>query len=80
MLLQNVKIEAVRQNSNWYSIGEGTADVYIKIKDSTGSLVYTSGRYDDPTLPVTFNIGMQVTTPPITIEVWDYDPIEVRMT
>lgn len=75
MLLQNVKIEAVRQNSNWYSIGEGTADVYIKIKDSTGSLVYTSGRYDDPTLPVTFNIGMQVTTPPITIEVWDYDPI-----
>ena len=75
MLLQNVKIESVDQNSNWYSIGEGTADVYIKIKDKNGSVVFTSSRYDDPTFPVVFNIGMYVTTPPYYIEVWDYDPI-----
>ena len=75
MLLENIQIESVSQNSNWYSIGEGTADVYIKIKDNTGSVVFTSNRYTDPTFPVTFNIGMQVTTPPYSIEVWDYDPI-----
>ena len=75
MFLENVKIKAVSQNSNWYTIGEGTADVYIKIKDNTSSVVYTSSRYDDPTFPVTFNIGMQVSTPPYSIEVWDYDPI-----
>lgn len=75
MLLENVKIEDVEQNSNWYSIGEGKADVYIKIKDNTGSVVFTSSRYDDPTFPVTFNIGMEVPNPPFYIEVWDYDPI-----
>ena len=75
MLLQNVKIDRVRQNSNWYSVGEETADVYIKIKDNTGNVVYTSNRYDDPTFPVIFNIGMQIKTPPYLIEVWDYDPI-----
>ena len=75
MLLESVTIEDVRQNSNWYSIGEGTADVYIKIKDGSGNVKFTSSRYDDPTFPLTFNIGMQVETPPYYIEVWDYDPI-----
>ena len=75
MLLESVTIEDVNQNSNWYSIGEGTADVYIKIKDGSGDVKFTSSRYDDPIFPVTFNIGMQVTTPPYYIEVYDYDPI-----
>lgn len=75
MLLESVTIDAVDQISNWYSIGEGTADVYIKIKDGSGDVKFTSSRYDDPTFPLTFNIGMQVTTPPYYIEVWDYDPI-----
>ena len=75
ILLKNIKINTIDQNSNWYSIGEGTADVYIKIKDKTGSVVFTSDRYDDPTFPVTFSIGMEVPNPPFYIEVWDYDPI-----
>lgn len=75
MLLKSVTIDNVRQNSNWYSMGEGTADVYIKIKDGSGNVKFTSSRYDDPTFPLTFNIGMQVETPPYYIEVWDYDPI-----
>lgn len=75
MLLKSVTINNVSQNSNWYSIGEGTADVYIKIKDGSGNVKFTSSRYDDPTFPLTFNIGMQVETPPYYIEVWDYDPI-----
>ena len=75
MMLQSVTIADVAQSSNWYITGEGTADVYIKIKDSAGNLKFTSSRYDDPTFPVTFSIGMQVTTPPYSIEVWDYDPI-----
>ena len=74
MLLKNIKINNVNQNSNWYSVGEGAADVYIKIKDNTGNVVFTSERYDDATFPITFNIGMQITTPPYSIEVWDYDP------
>ena len=73
--LKNVKINKIAQNSNWYSVGEGTADVYIKIKDKNGSVVYTSSLYDDPSFPVTFNIGMEVPDPPVYIEVWDYDPI-----
>lgn len=75
ILLENVKINAIDQNSNWYSIGEGTADVYIKIKNKFGNVVFTSSRLDDPTFPVTFNIGMEVPDPPFYIEVWDYDPI-----
>lgn len=75
ILLENVKINAIDQNSNWYSVGEGTADVYIKIKDKSGNVVFTSSRLDDPTFPVTFNIGMEVPDPPVYIEVWDYDPI-----
>jgi len=75
ILLKNVTIESIRENSNWSTIGEGAADVYIKIKDNTGSVVFTSSRYDDPTFPVTFNVGMRVATPPYSIEVWDYDPI-----
>lgn len=75
ILLKNVKINAIGQNSNWYSIGEGAADVYIKIKNKSGNVVYTSSRLDDPTFPVTFNIGMEVPDPPFNIEVWDYDPI-----
>ena len=75
ILLESVKIEGVEQNSNWYSMGEGSADVYIKIKDGSGNVKFTSSRYDDPTFPVTFEIGMQITTPPYSIEVWDYNPI-----
>lgn len=75
MLLESVKIENILQNSNWYSIGEGAADVYIKIIDSAGNVKFTSSRYDDPTFPVTFDVGIQVSTPPYYIEVWDYDPV-----
>ena len=75
MLLKSVTIESVSQNSNWYTVGEGSADVYIKVKDGTGDVVFTSSRYDDPTFPLTINIGMQVATPPYSIQVWDYDPI-----
>ena len=45
------------------------------IISGAGNVKFTSSRYDDPTFPVTFNIGMQITAPPYYIEVWDYDPI-----
>lgn len=75
MFLDSIKINDVRQNSKWYSIGEGTADVYLKIKDGAGNLLFTTSRHDDPTFPITIEIGINVATPPYSIEVWDYDPI-----
>lgn len=71
----SINIYNVYQNSNWYTVGEGSADVYIKIKDASGNVLFTSSRFDDPTFPIVFNIGVHVSTPPYLIEVWDYDPI-----
>jgi Zn-dependent metalloprotease len=77
MQLKKVIISQVIQSSNWHTIGENVADVYIKIKDKNGSELYKSGYYDDPSYPVTFTLTTPITltTPPYYIEIWDYDPI-----
>ena len=75
--LKTITINSILQNSTWYSIGEDQADVYLKIKDANGGLLYTSGYKNDPTLPTKFTINANITSAslPLTVEVWDYDPI-----
>ncbi len=75
--LKSITINSVNQNSTWYTMGEGQADVYLKIKDKNKNLIYTSGYKDDPTLPTTFSIPNAITysSLPLTVEIWDYDPI-----
>lgn len=75
--LKSITISAVVQNITWYTIGEGQADIYLKIKDANGNLIYKTGYKDDPTLPTTFSIPSTIlfTDLPIMVELWDYDPV-----
>lgn len=75
--LHSVTISAIVQSSTWYVIGEGQADVYLKIKDANNNLLYTSGYKENPTLPTTFTIPTNIlfSNLPVAVELWDYDPI-----
>jgi len=75
--LKEFSISYVAQNDIWYTLGEGNADVYIKILDKDNNLLYTSEYYDDPDFPVYFNISpaVNLTTPPYVIQIWDHDPV-----
>jgi len=59
----------------WYTyFGDQLPDLYIKVKDSSNSLVYISNYYNEQNPPVTFNnLNVLLTNPPYTVEVWDYD-------
>ena len=75
MRLTKVTVDKVKQDSKWYTSGEGTADLFIRLKDSKGNIIYTSNYYTNPTLPFTFNIDadMDLSEPPYKVEVYDYD-------
>lgn len=75
-VLQSFKISAVVQ-SWWYAIFvDQLPDLYIKVKDGSNNVVYTSGYFDNTFPPVTFNkLNIYLYNPPYTVEVWDYDPV-----
>lgn len=77
MLLKSVTLDVVVQDSSWYSHGEGEANVYIKVKNALGDVVYTSGYYNNPSFPVTFTLSdeLVLSTTDYVIEFWNYDPI-----
>ena len=77
MQLTSVKIDDIIQNANWYTVGEGSADVYIKVKNATGAVLYTSGYYNDPTFPVeiVLTTPVNLTAPPYYVEIYDYDAV-----
>ena len=72
--LSSFTISTVAQ-SWWYTIfTDATPDLYIKIKDGSNQTVYTSGYFDNTNPSVTFsNLNIQLTNPPYTAEIWDYD-------
>jgi len=74
--LSSFTISTVAQ-SWWYTIfADATPDLYIKIKDGSNQTVYTSGYFDNTNPSVTFsNLNIQLTNPPYTAEIWDYDVI-----
>ncbi|MFK5890576.1 MAG: M4 family metallopeptidase [Flavobacteriaceae bacterium] len=61
----------------WYTVfADATPDLYIKIKDGSNQIVYTSGYYSNKNPTVTFsNLNILLTNPPYTAEIWDYDAV-----
>lgn len=61
----------------WYNFfADQTPDLYIKVIDGNNQVVYTS-NYINNTNPVVNwnNLGIILTDPPYTVELWDYDPV-----
>lgn len=74
--ITSFSISAVSQ-SWWYAVfADELPDLYIKVKDGSNQIVYTSGYYNNTNPPVTFNnLNIYLNNPPYTIEVWDYDAV-----
>ena len=73
-VLSSFSIATVAQ-SWWYaSFADQLPDLYIKVKDGSNTVVYTSSYYSDQNPTVTFNnLNVLLNNPPYTVEVWDYD-------
>ncbi|MBS1557823.1 MAG: M4 family metallopeptidase [Bacteroidetes bacterium] len=73
-MLKSFTISAVAQ-SWWYTVFvDQVPDLYIKVKDGSNQVVYTSNYFDNTNPPVTFNnLNIYLNNPPYTVEVWDYD-------
>ncbi len=55
-------------------LGLGNPDVYLIIKDSSGTVVYSSGNdITDINLPATINVGLPLGPGNYLLEVWDED-------
>lgn len=74
--LNSFTISNVSQ-SWWYTaFADEKPDLYIKVIDGNDVIVYTSNYYSDAFPTITWkNLGILLTDPTYTIEVWDYDPI-----
>lgn len=61
----------------WYtSFADEQPDLYIVVKNGSNQTVYTSGYYNNIYPTVTFsNLNIYLTTPPYSVEVWDYDAV-----
>ncbi|MFT4849814.1 MAG: Zn-dependent metalloprotease [Sediminicola sp.] len=74
--LNTFTISTVAQ-SWWYALfADETPDLYIMVKDGNSQTVYTSSYYSNTFPTVSWqNLGIIMTDPPYTVEVWDYDPV-----
>jgi Zn-dependent metalloprotease/PKD repeat protein len=61
----------------WYtSFADEQPDLYIKVKNGSNQTVYTSSYFNNTFPSVTFsNLNTYLTSPPYTVEVWDYDAV-----
>lgn len=61
----------------WYtSFADESPDLYIKIKDGSSNVVYTSSYYNNTFPPATYsNLNITMSNPPYTVEIWDYDAV-----
>ena len=75
-ILESVTITWASQDW-WYNVlTDSKPDLYIRVKNANGVVLYESGYYEDATLPVTFNIPMRIEmNGEVYIEVLDYDGI-----
>jgi Zn-dependent metalloprotease len=73
-ILQSFTISAVAQ-SWWYAaFVDQLPDLYIKVKDGSNAVVYTSTYFNNQNPPVTFNnLNVLLINPPYSVEIWDYD-------
>jgi len=73
-MLKSFSVSSVAQ-SWWYAaFVDQLPDLYIKVKDGSNTVVYTSNYFDNTNPPVTFNnLNIYLNNPPYTVELWDYD-------
>lgn len=76
------KITISKLSPNWwqqYSLIDKEPDIYIKIKDASGNIIFNSiekrknNVLPTPTKPLTISVGLYLGNPPYTYEIWDYD-------
>jgi Zn-dependent metalloprotease len=74
--LESFTISTIAQ-SWWYTaFADEIPDLYIKIKDGSNQVVYTSNYFNNSNTSLTFaNLNLLLTDAPYTIEVWDYDAV-----
>jgi Zn-dependent metalloprotease len=72
--LKSFTISTISQNW-WYTpLTDELPDLYIKVKNSLGQIVYISNFRNNTNPIVTFdNLNILLTSSPYTIELWDYD-------
>jgi Zn-dependent metalloprotease len=72
--LKSFTISTISQ-SWWYtSLVDELPDLYIKVKNSLGQIVFTSSYKSNTNPIITFdNLNILLTSSPYTIELWDYD-------
>ncbi|MCX6327754.1 MAG: hypothetical protein NT144_14080 [Bacteroidia bacterium] len=74
-ILKTVTINNI-SNIWWYnSIVDPEPDLFLKIFDGNSNLVLTTLHKVDEFPPNTFDVYLPLSTPPYTVEVYDYDPI-----
>ncbi len=73
-MLNSFTISSVSQNWWYASLVDQLPDLYIKIKDGSNTVVYTSNHYTDQNPPMAFNnLNLYLNNPPYSVEIWDYD-------
>lgn len=74
--LKSFTIATISQNWWFTPLIDELPDLYIKVKNSLGQIVYTSGIQNNTNPSVTFdNLNILLTDSPYTIELWDYDTV-----
>lgn len=74
--LSSFNISTVAQTWWYAAFADELPELYIKIKDGTNQIVYTSGYIENSNAPIIFNdLNIYLTNPPYSVEVWDYDVI-----
>jgi Zn-dependent metalloprotease len=74
--LKSFTISTISQNWWYTSLVDQLPDLYIKVKNSLGQIVYTSNYINNTNPIVTFdNLDILITSSPYTIELWDYDTV-----
>ena len=74
--LKSFTISTISQNWWYTSLVDELPDLYIKVKNSLGQIVYISNYRNNTNPIVTFdNLNILLTSSPYTIELWDYDTV-----
>jgi Zn-dependent metalloprotease len=74
--LGSFTISAVAQTWWYTTFADELPELYIKIKDASNQVVFTSSYLNNTNPPLTFNnLNILLTNTPYTVEVWDYDAV-----
>lgn len=70
--LKQVKINST---DDWGSFLDAKPDYFFKLKNNSGTVIYTSKIFSNQPPPKTFDVYTRCVSPPCTIEIYDEDPL-----